>query len=191
MFYSLSGNITLKKKNFFVLEIGGFGIKVFTLAKSLNDLPQSGQTVKIFANLHVREDAFEVYGFLKEEEMVFFELLIGISGIGPKSALNIMNVDSLDRLMAAVKESKIELLTKASGVGRKTAERIVLELKDKLSQEGSGDLVKLMESDHDIVETLVNLGYTKSQAKAALSKVDQKIKSLEERIKTALKILKS
>ncbi|TSD01441.1 MAG: holliday junction DNA helicase RuvA, partial [Parcubacteria group bacterium Athens0714_26] len=114
-----------------------------------------------------------------------------VNGVGPKTALNIMNIDVFDRLVAAISEGKVELLTKASGIGKKTAERVILELRGKLGREGTMELVGIMESDHDIVEALVGLGYTKSQAKSAISKVDEKLKKLEERIKAALKILKN
>ena len=190
MIHSLKGTLLEKKENFFVIGIGGIAFQVKSSFNVLKSLPQIGQIVNVFTYLHVREDALELYGFLDEKELSFFELLIGISGIGPKSALGVLGVERVEKLKAAISEGRAELLTKASGVGKKTADRIILELRNKLSQEGSGEIVGIMQSDHDIIEALSNLGYTKSQAKEALSKVDSKINKMEDRIKEALKILK-
>ena len=190
MIYSLKGTLLEKKDNFFVIGVGGIAFQVKSSFNVLKSLPQIGQIVNVFTYLHVREDALELYGFLDEKELSFFELLIGISGIGPKSALGVLGVERVEKLKAAISEGRAELLTKASGVGKKTADRIILELRNKLSQEGSGEIVGIMQSDHDIIEALSNLGYTKSQAKEALSKVDSKINKMENRIKEALKILK-
>ncbi|MDD5431163.1 MAG: Holliday junction branch migration protein RuvA [Candidatus Pacebacteria bacterium] len=190
MFYTLEGVVGIKKENFFTLEVGGFGMKIFTIPEVLKNLPEAGNKAKVFTSFVVKEDAFEIYGFLTAAELQFFESLNGVTGIGPKSALNIMKVDKLERLIAAISEGKPELLTKASGVGKKTAERAVLELRGKLAHDGSGELVGIMEADLDIVDALANLGYTKMQAKNALSKINPSIKSLEERIRAALKVLK-
>lgn len=191
MIYSVRGKLITKKNDFFVVDVGGVAFKIATSFNVLKSLPQIGQEVNVFTHLHVREDALELYGFLDEEEMRLFEMLIGISGIGPKSAISVLGVEKVNKLKAAIVEGRAELLTKASGVGKKTAERVILELRGKLAQKGSRELVGLMESDSDIVETLVNLGYTKTQVQYALSKVDPKIIKIEERIKAALKLLKS
>lgn len=196
MIYSLQGILTEKRGNFFVIEIGliGQGGISFLIKSSVNavkSLPEIGALVKVFTYLHVREDVLELYGFLNKEELDFFKTLIGVSGIGPKSALGILGVEKVEKLRAAIAEGRPELLTKASGIGRRMAERVVLELKNKMAQAGSEEIVGLMESDHDIVEALVNLGYVKSQAKEALVKVDAKIGKLEDRLKAALKFLKN
>ncbi len=191
MIHSLQGVLAEKKDNWLGLGIGGVTLRIKTSANVLKSLPQIGNSVKIYTHLHVREDALEIYGFLDENELSLFEQLIGISGIGPKSAIGILGIEKVEKLKAAISEGRTELLTKASGVGKKTAERIILELRTKLIQEGSEKIVGMMESDHDIVEALYNLGYTKSQAKEALVKIDQKFTKTEERIKEALKLLKS
>ena len=190
MIDSINGALKGKGENFFVVEIIGIGFKIKSSFNALKSLPQIGSSVNVFTHLHVREDALELYGFLDKEELKFFELLIGISGIGPKSALGIMSVEKVEKLKAAIGEGRAELLTKASGVGKKTAERVILELRGKLKQEGSEKVVGLMESDQDIVEALANLGYSKSQAKEAISRVDSKITKVEDRIKQALGFLK-
>ncbi|MDP3999474.1 MAG: Holliday junction branch migration protein RuvA [bacterium] len=190
MIYSLKGKLIAKRENFFVVEVGGVAFKVFSSANVLKSLQQIGAEVNVFTYLHVREDALELFGFLNPDELRMFELLNSISGIGPKSALGILSVDKMENLKAAIVEGRPELLTKASGVGQKTAERVILELRGKLKQEGAKELVGMMESDGDIVEALAGLGYTKNQAKQAVSKVGAKITKTEDRIKEALKILK-
>lgn len=190
MIYSLSGNLLAKRDGFLVLGIGGLALEVKIPFYVLKSLPDIGKPVKIFTYLHVREDVLELYGFASEEERQFFKMLISISGIGPKSALGIMGVEKLENLKAAISEGRSELLIKASGVGKKTADRVVLELRGKLEQEGAKKIVGLMESDQDIIEALANLGYTKGQARDVLNKVDSKITKMEERVKEALKLLK-
>ncbi|MDO8429986.1 MAG: Holliday junction branch migration protein RuvA [bacterium] len=191
MIYSIKGKLITKKENFFVVDLNGLAFKIKSSLNVLKSLPQAGEMVNIFTYLHVREDALELYGFLNEDELKLFELLISVSGVGPKSALGILGIEKPEKLKAAISEGRSELLTRASGIGKKIAERVVLELRTKMTQEDSGKIVGLMESDHDIVEALSNLGYTKGQAKEALGKVDAKINKMEDRIKTALKILKS
>jgi Holliday junction DNA helicase RuvA len=190
MIHSLSGILKEKEGNLFVVEIGGIAFELKTSVNVVNSLPQVGGKVNVFTYLHVREDALELYGFLDKSELEFFKMLIGISGIGPKSALGILGIERVEKVKAAISEGRVELLTKASGVGKKTAERVILELRSKLTQEGSEKIVGAMESDHDIVEALVNLGYGKSQARDALSQVDAKITKMEDRIKQALNSLR-
>ena len=171
------------------MELGGLALKVFTNRRTIDALPAPGASVTVFSHLHVKEDALDLYGFSTKEELNFFELLISVGGVGPKSALAIMEVAELKSLAAAIKEGRPDLLTRASGIGRRTAERIILELKNRVVAEKSEEAVRRMETDSDLVETLVGLGYRRDQAKTALSKVDEKITNLEERLKTALKIL--
>src|SRR3989344_3355830 len=128
MIYSVRGKLIMKKDNFFVVDIGGLGMKIQSSLNVLKSLPQIGDTVNVFTHLHVREDALELYGFLDEAELNLFQLLIGISWIGPKSAMGILGVEKVEKIKAAISEGRSELLTKASGVGKKTAERVILEL---------------------------------------------------------------
>ena len=191
MLYYLTGKLIQKKENYFIMETGGFGLQIFASLTTLKNLPGPDEAVKIFTHLHIKEDAWDIYGFSNKSEMEFFEKLLSVNGVGPKTALNIMNIDSAERLMAAINEGRVDLLTKASGIRKKTAERVVVELRGKFGQIDSGEIAGIMESDSDIMDVLQNLGYTKSQAKQAISKVDPKIKNIEDRIKAALKILKN
>lgn len=189
MVYSVEGKLAAKSDNFAVIDVGGLGLKIFANERTLQALPAAGESVKLFSHLHVREDALDLYGFLTAEELEFFELLISVSGVGPKSAMSILNIAELKQLAAAIKENRPDLLTRASGIGRKTAERIVLELKTRVESEHAGSAVRKMDADVDLVETLAGLGYKRDQAKSALSRVDEKVMNIEERLKAALKIL--
>ena len=192
MIYSLNGILAFKRENFAVLEIGdngAVGFKVFLTKRTLENLPKIGSLVKLSCFLHVKEDALDLYGFLSAEEKDFFELLISVSGVGPKSALSILGVDDFKNLAAAIGENRPDLFTQASGIGKKTAERIVLELRGKIKNIAAPATIKEMEIDADLIEALVSLGYRKEAAKSALSKVGKKITGPQERLKEALKIL--
>ncbi len=187
MIYGVTGKLILKRPHYFVVDAGGVSYKLMASAGVLAALPEVGHSISVFTHLHVREDALELYGFLTEQELSFFESLNSITGIGPKSALGIIGVAKIDQLMAAINEGRTELLTRASGVGKKTAERIVLELKGKLLVGASPEAIILMESDVEIEETLVGLGYSRMQAKTFLAKSDPTITGFKERLKEALK----
>ncbi len=192
MIYSVSGEITLKKNTYVVISSGGLGFKVFIPLNTYKRLPETGEKVTLLTHFHVREDDMSLYGFLEEKELSFFEALLSVSGIGPKSALGVLSVAPVDRLAGAVSKGETELLQKSYGIGKKTAERIVLELKDKITFDGKkGDeVVRLMESDSDVYEALTSLGYSGKQAKAAIDKIDRKFKGVDERLRDALNKIK-
>ena len=171
-----------------MLEAAGIGFKVYTNQRTL-DMLREGASAKLFSHLQVKEDSMDLFGFLAEEELHFFELLISVSGVGPRSALSILQISDLTSLSAAIQEGRPDVLTRASGIGRKTAERIIVELRTKVQVGKSADIVKKMETDADLAEVLINLGYSREQARAALGKVDEKVVGLEERLKAALRIL--
>ena len=132
-----------------------------------------------------------IYGFSSEQELNLFGKLNSVTGIGPKTALGVLTIAKIDQIAAAINQGKADLLTKASGIGRKTAERIILELRGKLKLESSEQIVGRMESDLDIEEALIGLGYSRQQARNAISKVDAKTASFEDRLKEALKKARS
>lgn len=195
MIYSLTGKLVGRKENFIILEAGGIGFKVFLSPRAAQSLPQNSLNIKIFCSLYNREnEPFELFGFLTEQELYLFEKLNTVSGIGPKTAMAILSVAPIDQLIAAINAGKTDLLTKASGIGKKTAERVVVDLKDKLdsgSKEAAAQSLNLMESDVELEETLMSLGYNRQQAKAAISKIDPAIAGFKERLKEALKKTKS
>ena len=186
MLYSVSGKLILKSENFLAIEAAGIGFKVFASEQTIRRVGPVGGAVRIFTHFHVREDAMDLYGFLTEEELSFFELLISVSGVGPKSALSIIDVADLEELSAAIQEGRPDLLTKASGIGRKTAERIIIELRSKVSSSRAGAVVEKMETDSDLVEALSNLGYRREEAREALAKVSKDVTGVEGRLRAAL-----
>lgn len=190
MIYTLSGELTFKKENFIVIDVSGVGYKVFVPSSMQSGLPATGSRLKIFIYTHIRENAFELYGFLEEKDLDFFELLVSVSGIGPKSAMGILSVGSIDRLSTAIANGETELLQKSSGVGRKTADRIILELKDKVKSYGGKEAVKMMESDNDIYEAMASLGYTVKQIKDVIGEIDPDLKNVSDRLRDALKKIK-
>lgn len=187
MIHTLSGILRSKQADFIVIEVGGVGLKVTPARSVYTALPSMDEGINLHTYLYVKEDALDLYGFSSEKELSLFEHLIAVSGVGPKSALGILGVTSTDRVIAAINQGKTDLLTKVSGIGRKTAGRVVLELKDKLKTGKAPQLVTLMESDVELEETLVSLGYTKNQAKAAIAKIDPEITGFKNRLKEALK----
>jgi Holliday junction DNA helicase RuvA len=193
MMYSISGKLMLKGDGFAVIDAGGVGFKIAASGATLKALPavesEGALRATLFTHLNVKEDALDLYGFATEEERDFFEMLIGVSGVGPKSALAMIDTGPLNELAAAIKENRPDLLTRAAGIGRKTAERVILELKAKVESAGSGAMVQKMETDSDLVEALASLGYRRDEARAALARVREDAQSPEDRLKAALKIL--
>ncbi len=189
MLYSLTGELKLKKENLLVLGVGGIAFRISAANRLIQQLPDLGKSLTLYAHLHVREDALDLYGFGTPEELKFFEMLISISGVGPKSALSILDVAELQSVAAAIQEGRPDLLTRASGIGRKTAERIVLELRNKVSANKSEATVRKMEADSDLLETLASLGYRREEAKNALEKVGHEVAGIEARLKAALQLL--
>ncbi len=184
----LSGKILFKGENYAIVEVNNIGYKVFLALIFLADLKIGGE-VEFYTHQYVREDALDLYGFRSMEELQIFELLISISGIGPKSALGILSIANIAEIKNSIASGDSSLLTKVSGVGRKTAERVVLELREKvgalkMSDSASDDYG----SAHvDEIDALIALGYSLVQAREALRSVDKNIKDSGERIREALK----
>ena len=132
MIYSLDGTLTYFDQNFAVVSCGGVGFKCFTTLTTLQSLPGMGKPVQLFTYLSVREDALDLYGFATTAELDCFKLLISVNGVGPKAALAILSELSADRLAVCIAGGDAKSLTRAPGIGKKIAERIVLELKDKM-----------------------------------------------------------
>ena len=185
----LKGEVIFRGDNFIILCAGGVGFKVFLLPGA----DTGAQSVELFTHLAVREDALTLYGFRTWEELELFETLIGVSGIGPKAGLGILALSDPATVKLAIAREDASILTRVSGIGKKTAERVILELKNKftLADLRAGELSAVQQEilDHrDEVEALVGLGYGENEARRALEKLPAG-KSLEERIKLALKEL--
>ncbi len=187
MIYSLSGELKQKNGRVVIVGAGHFDFSVIVPISNATQLLKTGDNVKFFTFLHVREGGIDLYGFLTKTELEFFEALISVSGIGPKSAISILSVAPIEQLMAAVSGGEVELLRKSSGVGKKTAERIVLELKDKVALSGEDETIERMHLDNDVLEALVSLGYPRSRAKDAMKHIDPATTNTSDRLKEALK----
>lgn len=184
MIGSIKGQIIFKAERFVIVETNGVGYKIWLSTESLNKIQKVEESF-FFIHTHIREDALDLYGFLIYEELEFFEMLINVSGIGPKGALTILSVASLDTLQKAISTSDISYLTKISGIGKKTAEKMVIELRDKVGKvEQSGNL----REELDALEALKALGYSQNEAREALKDIDAS-KNTNEKIKEALKRL--
>jgi Holliday junction DNA helicase RuvA len=167
------------------LETGGLGYKINISPDTFVKLGKIGDDSFLWTHLQVREDAQDLYGFINREELEFFEMLIGVSGIGPKGALAILGVTGTNILRKAIGSGDISYLTKISGIGKKTAEKIVLELRDKMGEEKSDNTLR---HELDALEALKSLGYSQNEAREALKKVSVDA-SLNVKIKEALQIL--
>lgn len=189
MIAHLSGTILLHAPPVVVLDVAGVGYRV-TLPKetaiALLDTANTDKTVSLWTYLAVRETSLELFGFETEEELAFFELLISVSGIGPRSALAILNLETVATLRSAIAAGDTSYLTKVSGIGRKSAQKIVLELKDKIAEGGTAEAGVLAT---DALEALVALGYTQKEARDALKDVPKDVSDTNEQIREALKRL--
>lgn len=187
MIATLKGTVLYKDLAFLVIDVGGVGYRVaVTTDVAVDAIPS--QPIFLWTYLAVRETALDLFGFLDRETLGIFELLITISGIGPKTALGILNVASPSMLRQAVAENDTSYLTRVSGIGKKNAEKIVLELRDKLVTTAADQSIN-MRAEGDALEALVSLGYSERDVRDALKKVPKEIESTNERVKQALKIL--
>ena len=190
----LEGTIEYLGDKYVILNAGGIGYRVNIVPKLLNSLSESKtivNTVKlhIHSQLNMREGTFDMYGFDNREDLELFHLLISVSGIGPKNALNIMSSVEPRHLKAAVINNDPDYLKKISGLGPKTAQRLILELQNKVDYLEVGDMKGMdLGQEGEATEALLTLGYTLSQAKEALRE-DAKGKTLEQRVREALKLL--
>lgn len=189
MLFTLEGTVEFKGEKFIALNVGGVGYRVFLGSETAAKVPEKGGSVKLWIFQYIREDANDLYGFLSYGELELFETLNKISGIGPRTALGVMDIAPIDTLRKAIASGDTTYLTKVSGIGRKTAERIILELKEKFA--GTGVLVGggTLQEEADVLDALVSLGYSQREARDALGKVSADIRGAERRIREALKNL--
>ncbi len=185
MIGSIKGKVILKTEKYILIETNGVGYKVAISPDTLSKLGNKETEVFLFIHTHVREDAFDLYGFLEDKELEFFEMLISVSGIGPRSGLAILGIAPIDTLRKAISTGDISYLTKISGIGKKTAEKICIELRDKIGKDVGGAPLK---DELDALEALKALGYSQGEAREALKKVSPDL-GTNKKIHEALKIL--
>ena len=187
----LRGTVIVKQANYFILDVHDVGYAVFAGENFLQEL-LTGAPAEVFIHHHIREEASDLYGFKNLEELELFELLIGVSGVGPKSALGVLAIASAGDIKESIVRGDADLLTKVAGIGKKTAERLVLELKTKIYKVSASSSLSANGSlaSSDELDALISLGYSLSEARAALNSVDPACQDAGERVKQALKIMK-
>lgn len=196
MFYSISGSVVDYGTNFVAIEAGGVAFLCFTSAQTAGKCSIIGENATLYTYLNVREDAIELYGFYDKQELDCFKMLIGVSGVGAKMALSLLSEYNPDKIILSIAAGDYKALTKASGIGAKLAQRITLELKDKIGLLSAGTAenvsavasVAQNSSSAEAAAALVMLGYSQSEASLALSGLDPSL-SVEELIKQSLKLL--
>jgi Holliday junction DNA helicase RuvA len=181
----LEGKIVSKNNKYAVILASSVGYKVFSIPETLERI-KIGQELSFWTHLSVKDDALDLFGFLEENELEFFGKLITVSGIGPKTALGIMSVADIEGLSRAIASGNIATLTKVYSIGKKSAEKIILELKDKFAKNTSGTELK---DEIEALEALKSLGYSHKEAREALRNIPENFSSTSDRIKQALKIL--
>lgn len=198
MYSYIKGVLAELEEDAMVVETGGIGYHIYTTGQTFSRLPSLGDEVKIYTYLYIREDAMLLYGFCSKDELRVFKLLLGVSGIGPKGALAILSVMTTDDLRFAVLGDDAKTIAKAPGVGIKTAQRLILELRDKLSIEDAFE-EKLSQAEdpardktkgakNEAVQALVALGYSSSEALKALGGIEiTEETDVEDLLKAALK----
>lgn len=196
MFYYLSGTVAAIEPGLAVIDCQGVGYACNTSLRSLSML-KTGEKAKMYTYCYIREDAFDIYGFAAQRELNSFKLLIGISGVGPKAALSILSACSPEELAMAVIEGNEKALTLAQGIGKKLAQRIILELKDKVSKEmdvfngasaaAPGAVSTQSSKSSDVAAALAVLGYSPGEISAALRKTSIENLTVEEAIREVLK----
>lgn len=195
MYYYLKGKLAVKGENYVVADVNGIGYMVYTSLNDIEKIGSVGTDIKLYTYLNVREDAMELYGFITEEEKKMFLRLISVSGVGPKAGLAILSVAPAQKIAAAIVRGDAKTLTKAQGIGPKVAQRIILELKDKIDVaemgvDGEEGIIlpqsePITDSRAETVSVLTALGYSASEARGAVANLDP-TKSTEELIKLAL-----
>ena len=176
MIAHLRGKLLAKHPNQAIVETGGVGYDVTISVPTFSDLPGIGGEVTLHIHTHVREDLIALYGFLRPAEKRLFEKLITVSGIGPKLAITILSGMAADEMVNAIRGNDIARLTRIPGIGKKTAERMVLELRDKLATEGVAEspvTPALSAVEEDVLSALTNLGYQRAAAERALASVEK------------------
>ncbi len=191
MIAHVRGTLLAKHPNRAVVETGGVGYELTISVPTFTGLPAEGSVVALHVHTQVREDAIALFGFLRMEEKQLFERLIGVSGIGPRMAVTVLSGMQPEHLVAAIRNNDLATLTKVPGIGKKTAERMALELRDKLDGFGAAPAAKAHSPvEEDAISALVNLGYSQQAAEQAVSKAGRGGENFEQLFRAALGLLR-
>ena len=200
MFAYIKGSLEMRCKNYVVIDVGGLGYKIFMSENAINTIGEIGEIVKVHTYYIVREDDISIFGFKTQEELRMFELLLGVSGVGAKSALVMLSCIEPSEFAIAVISNNVKLLTQVPGIGTKSAQRIILELKDKLKAEQSeldqekienakAKSAKVNENVQEAISGLMVLGYSRKEIEKAFEHLDVEALSVEDLIKKGLILL--
>jgi Holliday junction DNA helicase RuvA len=190
MIASLSGTILKIEQNSLVIGVGGVGVRVFVPRTVLEDVGGVGRSIRLHTHLIVREQELSLYGFETEEDLQLFEVLLGVNGVGPKVALSILATLSPEMLKSAIMREETAVLQRVPGIGKKTAERIMFQLRDKLDLTLVSTAVPLVSDvDADVIDFLTGLGFSIVEAQSALQNITRDVKSFDERVQMALQHL--
>ncbi|MFQ5812163.1 MAG: Holliday junction branch migration protein RuvA [Anaerolineae bacterium] len=174
-------------KDYLIVGVGGIGFKVYVPTSVLETSGGTGRQVELFTHLHVRENDLTLYGCGSEDELALFELLLGVSGVGPRVALAMLSTMPADSLRLAIAQGKAEVLARVPGIGPKTAKKIIFDLKDKVEVEFGPEAVPfLTDADAEVIAALTSLGYSVVEAQAALQSLPDEEMEIEERVRLAL-----
>ena len=187
MIAGLKGTIQALGSDWAIVNVNGIGFQVYMPTSTLSTLGATGEEVELHTHLHLREDNATLYGFASAEELGLFQTLIGVSGLGPKLALSMLSAMSVEKLTMAIASGSADLLAEVPGIGKKMAERLIVELKGKIAAGWIGAPAQLTEENADVLAALTSLGYSVREATRAVATLppDQKL-TLEEKIKLAL-----
>ncbi len=197
MFAYIKGSLEMKSKNYIVIDVGGLGYKIFMSETAINEIGEIGGNIKVFTYYRVREDDISIFGFRTQEELRMFELLLSVSGVGAKSALAMLSCIEPSDFAIAVISNNIKLLTQIPGIGTKSAQRIILELKDKLKAEQNEEQIeqsklkssKVNETVQEAISGLMVLGYSRKDIEKAFEHLTFESLSVEDLIKNGLILL--
>lgn len=188
MIARIEGIIVHIDEKFIIVDVSGVGYKLSITIETLTSLVL-GEHTSFWVHTAVRENSIDLYGFKSINEMSFFELLLEVSGIGPRSALSILSIAPIETLKRAIATGDTGYLNKVSGIGKKTAEKIIIELRDKLQDYKNDEISGLLRDESDIIEALKSLGYSQNEAREALKQVPSTMIGTNARIKEALRLL--
>lgn len=190
MIASLRGQVQAIRDDSLVIDVGGVGYKVQVVGSVLNEVTRAGQTIELYTHMCVRDNDIALYGFRSIEEQDLFSLLLGVRGVGPRTALATLSTFSPDGLRSAIVQGDASVLTRIPGIGRKTAQRLMLDLKDSIGMPlETWGAAGLGEADTDVISALTSLGYSLAEAQGALAAIPGDAHEVDERVLAALRFL--
>ena len=190
MIASISGNVRKIGKDYLIINVGGVGVRVFVPRTVLEDVGGIGRHMSLHTHLIVRETELTLYGFESEEDLGLFEILLGVNGVGPKVGLAILSTLSPELLKSAIMREETAILQRVPGIGKKTAERIMFQLRDKLDLTAETAAMPFVSDvDSDVIDVLTGLGFSIVEAQAALQNIPREVKEIDNRVQLALQYL--